>query len=174
MNNILFLTGMPASGKSYWAKVLSQHLGLPFFDLDQQIIKTTALTIPELFAQGESGFRLFEQQELSRLIDHQHHNAIIATGGGTPCFHDNLRLMKASGKIIFLNPPLSVIVQRIQNSAGERPLLHSNDPNLESSLQNLYQERAPIYLQADLVIDPLNISPENFARQLKENFLNNS
>jgi len=168
MNKILFLTGMPASGKTYWAQVLSAQFKYPSFDLDQQITVHTALSIPELFARGATEFRLIEQEVLANLIHLQKQNAIIATGGGTPCFHDNLQLMKKSGKIIFLHTPLHIILQRVLASPGQRPLLKSGDPDPEATIRTLYFEREPYYLQADMVIDPLSISLENFVALIRE------
>lgn len=159
---------MPASGKTYWAQVLSVHLKCPFFDLDQQISAQTSLSIPELFARGEAHFRAIEQKALANLVRLQKQNAIIATGGGTPCFHDNLQLMKKSGKIIFLHTPLNIILQRVLASPGQRPLLKSGDPDPEATIRTLYLRRKSYYLQADMVIDPVNISPENFVALIRE------
>lgn len=163
---------MPASGKTYWAQVLSVYFKCPFFDLDQQVSAQTSLSIPELFARGEARFRLIEQEALANLVYLQKQNAIIATGGGTPCFHDNLQLMRKSGKIIFLHTPLAVIVQRIIASPDQRPLLRSGDPDLETTIRTLYLKRKPYYLQADMVIDPMNISPENFVDLIRKQLLN--
>jgi len=174
MNKILFLTGMPASGKSYWAEILSAYLKYPFFDLDQQITIQTSSSIPELFARGETYFRLTEQRVLTNLIRLQQQTVIIATGGGTPCFHDNLQIMKRSGKIIFLHTPLHIIVQRILASPHQRPLLKSDDTDPETTIQMLYLKRKSYYLQADLVIDPTQLSAADFSLMIRQQLLQNN
>ncbi|MEP2025618.1 shikimate kinase, partial [Reichenbachiella sp.] len=93
----IFLIGMPGSGKSTLGKELAEKLGRNFFDLDAEIERMAGWVIPDIFAQvGEDYFRELENSVLLMLI-RLNEPAVIATGGGAPCFYDNIDQMNLAG-----------------------------------------------------------------------------
>ena len=93
----IFLIGFMGSGKTYWGKKLSEKLSLPFFDLDEQVEAQEEKPINEIFAEkGEEYFRQLEKETL-HIITESHESLIIATGGGTPCYFNNIEYMKKEG-----------------------------------------------------------------------------
>ena len=156
----IFLIGMPGAGKSYWGSLLSTQLIMPFFDLDEEIEKAEGMTIPYIFEKyGEAHFRALERQYLEELTTLD--PAIIATGGGTPVFFDNINWINKKGVSIFINTPVHIIAKRLkQQDPTLRPLLQAHSDNLEDFLQQLLEDRKPYYKQAKLHVDSL---PENAA-----------
>lgn len=147
---MIFFIGYTASGKSTIAKRLANYLDVPFIDLDLEIVKTLQTDIANFFnTQGEVAFRLIEQSLLISSIKKAPKNAIIACGGGTPCFYDNLNLMKSIGLVVYLETPLYKILQHLnQNNLLDRPTIANNDLIQSSKLEAHFQLRLPFYLQA--------------------------
>lgn len=140
---------MPGSGKSTYGKELAEKLGRKFFDLDEEIERMAGWVIPDIFAQvGEDYFRELEKSVLLMLI-RLNEPAVIATGGGAPCFFDNMTLMNTSGSTVFLDTPMPTILDRIKRDKGSRPLVNAmNNDSLESDMQELYEKRLPHYEKA--------------------------
>lgn len=144
MNSFIFLVGMPGSGKSTIGKLLAQTLAVPFYDLDNAIEEKTRLSVSELFEQsGEDHFREVESGVLKDVVLNQK-PGIMATGGGAPCFYGGMEWMNSNGVTVFLDVPLTDLVERNRTS-DHRPLLKHS---LEEKLLNLYNLRQPIYLEA--------------------------
>lgn len=145
----IFLVGMPGSGKSTMAKLLSERLGLPFVDLDEQIVSRAGTSIKEIFARyGESYFRQLEHEALLD-ISAAHEPVVIATGGGTPCFYDNMDIIKRSGISIFLDVSLQEIERRMNAyEKDQRPKFPAGE-ELGDLLAALIEKRLPFYEQAD-------------------------
>ena len=140
----VFLIGLPGSGKSTLGPKLAEALNLPFFDLDHEIEKSENLSISDIFSQkGEEYFRSAENVSLKKLYD-SHSNYLLATGGGTPCYHDAMSWMNATGVTIYLDTPIDVIVDRLRHKT-DRPLLANE--KLEDKLQKLFDDRSQIYQQ---------------------------
>jgi shikimate kinase len=146
---LIFLLGMPASGKSTLGKMLSKQWGWEFIDLDQLIEKAQQKSIPDIFSEkGEDYFRKIEKQVLQETMFQD--NTIIATGGGTPCFGNNMEIIQQKGFSVFIDTPLSTITDRIWSSPFERPLFSATDKEtLLDQVDALYQKRLPFYAQAD-------------------------
>lgn len=137
---------MPGSGKTFQANLLSEKLNIPFVDLDEEIIKTIHKSISEYFKEeGEDAFRIVERDKLKEIIE-SHSEFVMATGGGTPCFYENIELMNQSGLTIFLDTPHDTLMERIKLSKS-RPLMQ-NDP--EKKLKELFETRYSIYKKARL------------------------
>ncbi len=120
---MIFLVGFMGSGKSYWGSRLAKSIAWDFVDLDTLIEQKTGLSIPEIFAlHGEDGFRLHEQDCLHSLTERLE-PAVIATGGGTPCFFDNMDWMNQHGTTIWLDIPVDTLVERLWPERHKRPLL---------------------------------------------------
>ncbi|MDH5368004.1 MAG: shikimate kinase [Cyclobacteriaceae bacterium] len=122
-HNTIILLGLAGSGKSTLGSELASKMSLPFIDLDQAIEEKTALTIQQIFEdQGEPYFRKIESETLHEVLT-LNSDIVLATGGGTPCYFDNMELMNNSGKTIFLDVPIDKIAERLANSDLEtRPL----------------------------------------------------
>ncbi|MEM8938005.1 MAG: shikimate kinase [Bacteroidota bacterium] len=148
LNRKIFLVGLPGAGKTTLGMELAVYLGLRFVDLDQEIEKNTKQKIRSIFQEkGESYFRQLEYVHLRRVID-EIPEFVLATGGGTPCFFDNMHLMKNEGTTVFISTPIQLIKQRLQQDSI-RPLMQTN------SLEHLLKERKKWYQQAHCTISSL-------------------
>jgi shikimate kinase len=152
---------MPGSGKTTNGKALADVLDVPFDDLDEKIEIREGDKISEIFEkEGEEYFRKIEHLELIQLIGSET-NCVISTGGGTPCFHGNMQLMKASGITVYLKTTLDVLLSRLEGSQ-HRPLLQSTE--LDKKLKNLLDTRAHFYEEADITIDGNDIEIERLVQ----------
>ena len=148
---------MMGAGKSTFGKQLANYLNYPFVDLDEEIVKHENLSIEKIFEQtGEAGFRKIEQTALHR-ASNSSTNKIIATGGGTPCFFDNMEYMNNHGCTIFLNIAPSEIAKRLSKANNShRPLLQGKSTTeIELFINSKLQERISFYEQAEVeIMDP--------------------
>jgi shikimate kinase len=158
----IFLVGMMGAGKSYWKNWLSKKYALRGYDLDFLIEAMEEQTISEIFeTEGEASFRKKEAAML-RLLK-QSKTFVAATGGGTPCFHDNMDWMNHQGITIWIDEPVSVLVQRLQAEKSHRPLISNlSDDELASYLQQKLSERKPFYIQATHHLEGKNITESGF------------
>lgn len=151
----IFIIGLPGSGKSTLGKKLAKRLNLSFLDLDEIIEQKIHQPIREIFAQqGEDAFRKIEQRELHQVIA-QDNAFVLSTGGGAPCFYDNLDVMNQAGITLFLDVPVPTIIQRMHGTqVTDRPLLQELDQTrLEQEYAAKFEERLPVYRQARMIID---------------------
>ncbi|MDW3212296.1 MAG: shikimate kinase [Reichenbachiella sp.] len=145
----IFLVGMPGSGKSSLGKQLAEKLNRNFFDLDAEIERMAGWVIPDIFEQvGEDYFRELENSVLLMLI-RLNEPAVIATGGGAPCFYDNMDQMNSAGATIFIDTPMDTIVERVKKEKSTRPLVNQmEDDTLAQDMDELYKKRLPQYEKA--------------------------
>jgi shikimate kinase len=151
---LIFLIGMMGSGKTTLGKELAEKLGYTFLDLDAVIEQSENRTIAEIFAtEGQERFREVERQTLQTIVAN-YKQAIVATGGGTPCFFDNMTLMNIAGETIFLDVPVKKIAQRLSKSdLSARPLLAGKtQSHLISFLGETLSERRRFYEQAKYIV----------------------
>ena len=135
---IVYLVGMPGSGKSTVGAELAGRLGVPFVDLDVEIARRDGRSITEIFeAEGEAGFRAREAKEL--LDASTHDPAVIACGGGVVLEPANRITLRSTGTCVFLDVPLEVLAARVQPDEG-RPLIRA-----AGDLERLLGERVPLY-----------------------------
>jgi shikimate kinase len=142
---------MPASGKSTLGIALAQTLQYRFLDLDSLIVKLEGRSIAEVFAEaGEAYFRQSEQKALHVAL--RATNTVIATGGGTPCFFDNMDLIRQKSLSIYLKTDLAILAKRIfQDSKNARPLYLSDSPeDLLQKLATTLAARQVFYEQAQI------------------------
>lgn len=147
----LFLIGMPGSGKSTLGRALALHYAVPFLDLDAEIVARAGQVIPAIFMQhGEAHFRRLEAEVLRELVARPE-PLVLATGGGTPCFHDNLVVLNAGGLTLWLDVPVPTLAARLAAVAetASRPLLATAGPT-EKWLNETLGTRAQFYQQARL------------------------
>jgi len=148
---IYFLIGMPGVGKTTFGAALAKQLELPFIDLDAYIEHREGSTIAELFKKGEAHFRAVESKALLELL-HTRDAIVVACGGGTPCFNNNIEAMKSKGIVVYLNAEIATILARIsKQKSAVRPLLDA-DLELQKQLDHLYRNRLAYYEQADFTI----------------------
>ncbi|HEX2628350.1 MAG TPA: shikimate kinase [Chitinophagaceae bacterium] len=150
----VFLIGFMGSGKTHWARLLSQKLNIPFFDLDEQVVSQEGKAINEIFAEkGEEYFRLLEKDTL-HIITESHESFVMATGGGTPCYFNNVEYMNQSGTTVWINTPLETLYTRLLKQRSARPLLKDlADDQLKGFIIKKYSDRKIYYEQADVVMD---------------------
>ena len=158
----IFLIGMPASGKTYWGQEISRKYQLTFSDLDNYVSTHEQASIPALFAQyGERGFREREEVGLKSLIATTIRNTIIATGGGTPCYSNNMQLMLDTGVVIYLEADISYLLENLKKTEDNRPMLNGRK-NLSEYLTGLMDARVSTYKKAHYILRTKDISLANF------------
>lgn len=151
---LIFLIGMPGSGKSSVGKQLAQEWQIPFVDMDELIEQKAQKSIPAIFEQdGEAHFRSLEQAVLHELITQPTTTQVIATGGGAPCFFDNMQQINQAGISVFIDTPLHTIAQRMTSKNQDRPLYQQTDYNaMFDKLVHTFGQRKQFYWQANIVL----------------------
>ncbi len=168
IKNGIFLVGLAGSGKSTLGRALASKLGFQFIDLDQEIEKKEGMTIPEIFQKwGEGQFRIFERETLHQLIAVED-SFVLATGGGTPCYHFNMDAMNEAGKTVFLDVAPGDLALRIIEDGGEgRPMFTSYDHlDLIQEIKEMKASREEYYEQAKIKIRDNKISVETIISNL--------
>lgn len=147
----VFLIGFMGVGKSTLGKALAEHLKLPFFDLDERIEAAEGESIAEIFQDcGERQFRVMETEHLNEVIENND-SYLLACGGGTPCFDDNLETMKAEGVVVWLDMPVVAMVNRLNDFKASRPLLAQLDrEGMIDYVSTLFSKRRKFYKQAHI------------------------
>lgn len=164
----IFLTGMMGTGKSYWAQQLADAHEMDWIDLDAQVEKETSMTIKEIFAtDGEAYFRDKEKEVLHALATFS--NMVIATGGGTPCFHDNITWMNEHGITIWIDEKVEVLADRLKKEKEHRPLIKNlTDEELLHFLSIKLAERSKFYAQSQYHLQADKISAHSFAEIIQQ------
>ncbi|NOT52749.1 MAG: shikimate kinase [Chitinophagaceae bacterium] len=150
----IFLIGFMGSGKTHWGRLLSQKLSLPFFDLDEQVTTHAGKPIVEIFdTEGEEHFRLMEKEVL-HIITESHESFIMACGGGSPCYFNNIDYMNNSGTTVWINTSLDVLFERLVKEKQIRPLIKElSDEQLRNFIGKKFADRRIYYEQADVIVD---------------------
>lgn len=151
------------SGKTTIGKKLANKLTIPFFDIDEEVVNDEGKDISTIFElNGEGYFREKEHEKLAQLI-HENETFVISTGGGTPCFNNNMELMNANGTTFYLKYTPEFLVSRLKNSTHKRPLLKNvKKSELNSFITSLLAERAFFYSQSQFTIEKINLKPDDF------------
>ena len=147
------MVGLPGSGKSTLGKSLAQSLGLPFIDLDSIIEEKEGMPIPELFRKkGEAYFRQVEANCLRDLLNSEE-DFVLATGGGAPCFFDNMERIQQQACSVYLEVSFEELAQRLFTEGVEkRPLLQevATQQDLVPFLEEKFSYRIAWYKKAKL------------------------
>jgi shikimate kinase len=168
----LYLIGFMGSGKTTLGKRLALKLGYQFIDIDKIIENDIKMSIAEYFKlYGEEAFRAKENAIIKTMEAPE--NAVIATGGGAPCFHDNLEWMNEHGLTVYLSLSPKALAERLRNATEQRPILKNlKGEALEEFIAEKLKERNPFYTKAQLTIKGADQTPEKFIEVLKrENYL---
>lgn len=146
----IFLIGYMGSGKSTMGREVSRITGMQFIDLDTYIESRYRMSVRELFAQeGEDGFRLREQAMLHEVGEFE--DVIVACGGGTPCFFDNMEWMNSHGITVYLDATIERLHERLKRGRHKRPLIaDKNDDELLNFIIRALEARMPHYSKATM------------------------
>ncbi len=146
----VYLIGFMGSGKSFLGHRLATQLDLDFHDLDDQIEQEAGMTISDIFNRhGEDHFRKIEQQVLQATKPLK--QVVISTGGGVPCFFDNMYWMKQQGLTVYLQTDPHLLAERLQREMAHRPLLaHLSREELVQFIEDKIAARADFYEQAQI------------------------
>jgi shikimate kinase len=163
----IFFIGFMGSGKSHWGRQLSQKLQVPFFDLDEQVINKEGKSINDIFDEdGEEHFRMAEKDTL-HIITESHDSFVMATGGGAPCYFNNIDYMKQSGTVVWMNTAMDVLFERLVKEKANRPLLKKlDDSQLKAFIIKKFSDRKIYYEQADIIIDEDNTAIEKILEKV--------
>ncbi|MES2332811.1 MAG: shikimate kinase [Bacteroidota bacterium] len=165
----IFLIGMMGTGKSHWCKKLSKKLKTGGYDLDFLIESHEEKTIAEIFAEdGEDYFRRSEAKVLRWFKEKK--EFVLATGGGSPCYLENMDWMNSQGITVWIDESIETLVERLKPEKAHRPLIQQlSDDELHHFLTKKLVERYPFYNRATYHLQGDAISDAGFAKIIKEN-----
>ena len=166
----IYLVGYMSAGKSTTAKRLANKLNMEAYDTDRMFEERYRISVGDFFQKyDEPLYRKLESQILHETLSLD--NAVIATGGGTACFNDNMDWMNQNGFTIFLKISPKSAVIRLSQSKVRRPKVYGKSPEeLEEFIRNNYAERMPFYEQAQLTVKSEDLDIELLVEEIKKNF----
>jgi shikimate kinase len=164
---IIYLTGFMGSGKSTLGKRLANLMGLPFIDLDAEIERQEGKSISEIFScDGEEYFRKAESAVLRSLKTDT--GAVVATGGGAPCFGSNIDFMNSTGITVYLKMNPAALASRVATGSANRPLLKGlTGDELLSYITERLNEREPWYMKSAIVFEGLNAEASELKKAIE-------
>jgi shikimate kinase len=141
------------SGKTTVGRQLAKKLNLQFIDMDSYIENRYHKSISAIFEEkGEAGFREIERKALHEIVDFEH--VVISTGGGMPCFFDNMAVMNQTGVTIYLEASVDELAERLMKGKQQRPLIEGKTPEeITEFIATSLAGREAFYLQAALILD---------------------
>jgi shikimate kinase len=150
--SVIYLIGFSTSGKSTLGKIIAEKLNFHFIDLDEAISQQQCKSINALFDEfGEDGFRKIEQQLLVNTLFLT--ETVIACGGGTPCYSDNIDFLLRNGTVIYLEVDEPVLLDRMLQNSAERPLFKGKTKEeIATHITNLIGVRKEFYESANITI----------------------
>jgi len=161
----VFLIGFMGAGKTSIGKELSAKMNCSFVDLDIFIERRHHKTIRQIFEEkGEDAFRKIEYKALCEVAEFE--DVVISTGGGTPCFYQNMQYMNVQGTTVYLKVSNSELVRRIKLNLSARPLLKDyTDESLNRFVEETMSKRSVFYEQARIIFqsENQNIEKDAFA-----------
>lgn len=149
----IFLIGYMGAGKTTLGKAFAREMNLSFVDQDWYIEERFHKTVQEIFAErGEQGFRELERQMLHEIAEFE--DVVISTGGGAPCFYDNMEFMNQKGETVFLNVAPDVLFSRLKIASQNRPILRGKtNEELKAFIAKALDKRAPFYSKAKYIFN---------------------
>ncbi len=166
--NKVYLIGFMGVGKSSIGKKLARELGYNFIDLDDAFEKKYKISIHRFFEKyGEELFRELEYQLLTSTFKIS--NVVVATGGGTVCYHDAMGQMNLNGLTVYLKMPVGGIVERLKNVQRKRPLITGkNETELLNTIIERLDNRLPYYQMAGITLDVIDIDMTELVERIKK------
>lgn len=156
-----------SSGKTHWGRLLSHKLDIPFFDLDEQVANSEGKPINDIFhTDGEEYFRMKEKETL-HILSESHDTFLMACGGGTPCYYNNIDYMNQSGLTVWISTPVKTLYNRLIKEKKLRPLIKDlTDSQLKNFIIKKFSDRKIYYQQASIIIEEENITEDNFIAKI--------
>ncbi len=163
---IVYLIGFMGSGKTTVAAKLASRWGYPAYDLDQMIEKAEGLAVKELFSRyGEEQFRAMEHQYLSTF--NKVNRGVVSTGGGTPCYFDNMAFMNSTGITVYLRMTPGQLYGRLKQAGSNRPVIQGyTGQALLDFIDHKLGQREPFYRQATLEISGFDLDIRDLEREI--------
>ena len=167
MGKPVFLIGYMGSGKSTVGKKLARSLGYDFIDTDDVISSLVGKAVYKIFMEdGEDAFRQMERSVLVSFKDRK--DTVIATGGGLPCFFDNMATMKRYGITVYLQMQVASLIVRLNQAKTPRPLLPKLPPEeFKLYIQQHLAKRNPFYMDSHLVVKGESLDLESLGKSIK-------
>lgn len=149
----IILIGYMGAGKTTIGKILAKDLGIPFYDLDWYIETRMRKKVKQIFDErGEEGFRIIEKNMLHEVAEFE--DVVVACGGGTPCFFDNMEYLVGQGDVVYLRGTPEVLFRHLKMGKGVRPLLlGKNDEELLQYIKENVKKREEYYMKANHIVD---------------------
>ncbi|MEJ7560232.1 MAG: shikimate kinase [Pedobacter sp.] len=162
----IFLIGFMGCGKTTLGRKLAQKMNYSFKDLDHELEAAAGMSVSDYFsANGEEAFRLLEKETLQNRDFPT--NCVISTGGGTPCFFDNMEFMNRSGITIYLDMPPAALAKRLEHSKHKRPLIANKDEEqIVAFIKEKIEERNAYYKRSFLTVNGINITADQVRNEL--------
>ncbi|SRR5258705_9653113 len=163
----IFLVGFMGSGKSTLGKKLSELMNVSFIDLDSKIEESEGKSVSKIFkGSGEEYFRNLEAETLRKTS--RIRNAVIATGGGAPCFNNNMEWMNENGVTVYLKAEPGELYHRLLKERETRPLLmHLGDVALFDYIMSSLAHREPYYAEATIKLPIKTATPPVIFSRIK-------
>ena len=166
----IFLIGFMGCGKSTIGKMLAEKLNYAFTDLDLEIEAAENRSITDIFKEeGEEAFRDLEAHFIADISKKE--NVVVACGGGTPCFGNNMSIMNDSGHTIYLELREDELLKRLRDGREKRPLIENlTEDGLKPYIETTLSKRMPFYLQARTVLDTNEKSVQEIIEEIQRLF----
>jgi shikimate kinase len=164
----IYLIGFMGCGKSTLGRKAAALMGMDFIDMDKYIEERYFKSIPRIFEEeGETGFR--EKERYALLEVSQFEDVIVATGGGAPCFFDNMEVMNQTGITVYVAPDTETLANRIIKSKTERPLVAGKTrEELIAFIEETLKKRMPYYLKAKIILSNNNVSEKAMTEAIQK------
>ncbi|MFD0766091.1 shikimate kinase [Mucilaginibacter lutimaris] len=157
---LIFLVGFMGCGKTSWGRKLAAGTGYDFIDLDHTLEAKVGSTVAQYFAaHGEESFRKLESEILK--TTNYPENTVVSTGGGLPCFFDNMDWMNSNGQTVYIRLSPKALGNRLENAKTPRPVLQGKKGDeLVEFIEHKLAEREGYYLKATHTISGMDMSVE--------------
>jgi shikimate kinase len=168
MTQRIYLIGFMGSGKSTVGKRLALRLKYSFVDMDKTIEEESGMTIRKIFEKkGEDEFRRIEHKLILKTV--KMNGVVVSTGGGVPCFFDNMDIINMNGISIYLKMTSEDLLKRLKGSKYERPLIRDlSTDEMANYIKEKLREREPYYLKSKYIIDGKDPDIAEIAKLLKK------
>ena len=163
----IFLIGFMGCGKTTAGRLLAQLINYQFIDLDELIVQKKGMSVATLFEnEGEENFRLLEKQVLAEVFEMR--QVVVATGGGAPCFFDNMEQMNKYGVPVYIKLTPKALLSRLRNAKEQRPLLkNKSEEELLEYITGMLQKREPFYQKAYIKIEGIGLTASDILKVIQ-------